>query len=113
MYRYIAGFIFTLLSISLVSANPAHEQLSNMAEPKRRDLMAFILKKSGEKCTKVTRTFYQGQDDKGNAFWNAACSEGGHYSILITNDEKGSTRVLNCKVLQELKAPPCFKKFKV
>lgn len=57
-------------------SNAAHDQLSAMSDHQRSTALAAFLGKSGERCSEVTKTFYQGSDKKGNAFWNAACAGG-------------------------------------
>jgi hypothetical protein len=93
-------------------ANPAHDQLSSMSEQQRRSVLAAFLVKSGEQCSSVTKTFYQGSDKKGNAFWNAASTGGASYGIQVNNDATGSTRILNCSVLKAVNGGTCFTKFK-
>ena len=43
---------------------------------------------------------YQGQDSQGSAYWSFACSNGHDYQVRIDPDSKGSTRYLECAVLQ-------------
>lgn len=93
-------------------ANPAHDQLSSMSEQQRRSVLATFLVKSGEQCSSVTKTFYQGSDKKGNAFWNAACARGDSFVIQVNNDATGTTRILSCKVLKAVNGGTCFTKFK-
>ncbi|MFZ2627533.1 MAG: hypothetical protein WAX67_01475 [Rugosibacter sp.] len=93
-------------------ANPAHDQLSSMSEQQRQSVLAMFLVKSGEQCSSVTKTFYQGSDKKGNAFWNAACTGGTSFVIQVNNDATGSTRILSCKVLKAVNGGTCFTKFK-
>lgn len=103
--------LITILLAFAAHANPAHDQLSSMSEQQRRSVLASFLVKSGEQCSSVTKTFYQGNDKKGNAFWNAACTGGDAFVIQVNNDAKGSTRILDCKVMKAVKAGTCFKKF--
>lgn len=93
-------------------ANRAHDQISAMSEDQRRNVLALFLSKSGEKCNAVSRTFYQGSDRRGNAFWNAACVGGESFVIQVNNDSGGSTRILSCKVLKAVNGGTCFTKFK-
>jgi hypothetical protein len=102
----------TLFFALAAHANPAHEQLSSMSEPQRRSMFATFLVKSGEQCSSVTKTFYQGSDKKGNAFWNAACTAGHSFAIQVNNDATGSTRILSCKLLKAVNGGTCFTKFK-
>ena len=92
-------------------ANPAHDILAGMSEAKQRETLAGLLTNSGERCPSVTRVFFQGSAKNGDAFWNAQCSTGQAFSIQINNDSKGSTRLLDCKVLKAVGGGTCFKKF--
>lgn len=105
------GAIAIFLALG-ASANPAHDQISAMSEQQRRSVLAAFLVKSGERCSSVTKTFYQGSDKKGNAFWNAACANGDSFVIQVNNDATGSTRILSCKVLEAVNGGTCFTKFK-
>lgn len=106
-----AAVCAALLLTVAAHANPAHDQLSAMSEQQRRSFLASYLTKSGENCSSASKTFYQGSDKKGNAFWNVACTGGADYLIQINNDAGGSSRVLNCKVLKAVNAGTCFTKF--
>jgi hypothetical protein len=94
------------------SANPVHDQLYSMPEQQRRSVLAANLVKSGENCPSVTKTFYQGSDDDGNAFWNVACDKGDSLVIQINNDGTGTMQIISCKVLKAMNAGTCFTKFK-
>lgn len=107
----VIGTITLFLALA-ARANPAHEQLSSMSEQQRQSALAAFLVKSGEQCSSVTKTFYQGSDKKGNAFWNAACTGGASFVIQVNNDATGSTRILSCKVLKAVNGGTCFTKFK-
>ena len=108
-------FTIFLMNISFLSipvyANPAHEKLFSLTESKRRLVFAAFLVKSGEKCSSVNKTFYQGNDKDGNAYWNASCLSLDSYQIQVINDAKGSTNILSCKLLKTLNIN-CFTKFK-
>jgi len=111
IFRAILGSI-ALISSLVANANPAHEQLSSMSESQRKSALAGLLVRSGERCSSVSRTFYQGSDKIGNAFWNAACVGGDSFVIQINNDASGSTRILSCSVLKNVGGGTCFTKFK-
>lgn len=106
-------WIMALCSSLVVRANPAHEQLSAMSEEQRRSVLAAFLIKSGEQCTSVSKTFFQGSDKEGNAVWNAACAGGASFVVQVNNNATGSTRILNCKVLKPVSGGTCFTKFKI
>ena len=108
-------FYAVLLSLwygTMVQANPAHNELLSLSERERASTLAALLANKGEQCRKVKRTFYQGSDKTGNAFWNAECVEGPAYVIQVSNDSQGSTRILECGVLRDVKAGICFIRFK-
>jgi hypothetical protein len=102
-------------SLPLVSglafANEAHEIFERMTDAKRNTVFALYLQKSGEDCRRVTKNFLQGVDQKGNAFWNVACSNNKSFVVQINNDAVGSTRILSCAVMKAVRGPECFKKF--
>lgn len=103
----------TLASISVVAlANPAQDLLLAMNESSRQKAMSGLLSASGEKCPVSSRTFYQGSDNRGNAFWNVACSGGHAFVVQVMNDSKGSTKILDCAILKAMNAGTCFTKFK-
>jgi len=115
MQSKILAAVFCLFGSLLalpVFCNPAHEMLSRMSEEQRCSALAAFLVKSGERCSNVTGTFYQGSDKMGNAFWNAACEGGDSYVIQVNNDSSGSTRILSCKVMKAVGGGTCFTKFK-
>jgi hypothetical protein len=88
--------------------NPHQAKVLDMSEGARRALLKKIVLSSGAKCSKVTRTFYQGADSKENHIWNAACAQGASFSITVYNDVKGSTGVVDCGVLVAVSGVSCF-----
>lgn len=107
----VSGTIALFVAFA-ANANPAHQKLPSMSEQQRQSVLAMFLVKSGEPCSNVTRSLYQGSDKKGNAFWNAACAGGASFLIQVNNGSAGSTRILNCKVLKAVNGGACFTKFK-
>jgi hypothetical protein len=106
------GYVLVWIGgISFAQANPAQDRLSAMSEGERQSTFAAFLATSGERCANVTKTFYQGDDSHGNAFWNVACGKANSYVIQINNDSVGSTQILSCRVLEAMKGGHCFKKF--
>jgi len=106
----VAGLAM-MVAVPTLRANPAHDQLAGMSIPKRASALASLLRASDERCTSAKRTFYQGSDNKGNAFWNVECSEGSAYLVQVNNDTRGSTRILSCKALKAVAGMNCFRKF--
>lgn len=111
IHLVVISMVAAVILISTAYANPAHDQISKFSETERRKVFTGYMEKSGENCN-VTRTFFQGQSGGGDAFWNVRCSNGKSWVIQINNDSKGSTRILECSVLEAMNAGKCFKKFK-
>jgi hypothetical protein len=92
-------------------ANPAHKAIAAMDEPERQKTFGKLMLRSGESCPKVERTFYQGADRKGNAYWNMQCSPGESFLVQVNNDATGSTRIMKCRQLEAINGARCFTKF--
>lgn len=99
------------LCVSPVLANPAHDMLIAKSNADRNLFFAKFLKSSGNDCGRVKRNFFQGQDQAGDAFWNVACANGQAYAIMVSNDAKGSTRIVPCDRLRATNASKCFQQF--
>ena len=97
-------------SVPIMWANPAHVRLTAMSELERSELLAVFVESSGHACRTVSRTFYQGDDSKGHAFWNVECSGREAYVVQIKNDVQGSTTVMSCRRLRAVGGSACFKK---
>jgi hypothetical protein len=104
-------FVGIFAATALAQANEAHEQLSAMPEAQRQSFFATYLTHDGEKCAVVARTFYQGSDAQGNAFWDVACRGADSWVVQVFNDENGSTKIVSCRALEVVKAGHCFRKF--
>lgn len=98
---------------SAVSARTVIEVLQAAREDQRASLLRTAIESTGEKCVEVTRTFFQGTvPSNGAAMWNAECYQGKSYSISVANDAGGSTRVLECGVMNAVTRTPCFQSFR-
>jgi len=95
---------------SSVHANPAHKHVSGLSDAERKAFFERFLKQSGENCN-VTRAFYQGSTKRGDAFWNVACKGKDGFSVMINNDARGSTKIMECRLMKTVGGTPCFKKF--
>lgn len=84
----------------VASGNKAHDLLARQSDARRNQTLSAFLTKSGERCDFVERTFFQGLDKSRSAFWNVACHSGERYLITVSNDAKGSTKVLDCGLLK-------------
>lgn len=83
-----------------------------MPEAQQQKYFALYLTQSNENCPDVSKAFYQGSDKKGAAFWNIQCTPGKSYVIKMENDAAGSSRILDCQVLNAVNGGTCFTKFK-
>lgn len=91
-------------------ANPAQDRLAAMPELERSEALAVFVESGGHPCRTVARTFFQGEDAKGNVFWDVECAGGESYVVVIKNDVPGSTRVMSCRRLRVVAGADCFKK---
>ena len=96
--------------VSAALANPAQDRLAAMPELERSEALAVFIESGGHPCRTVARTFFQGEDAKGNVFWNVTCAGGESYVVVIKNDVPGSTRVMSCRRLRAVAGADCFKK---
>lgn len=110
MVRRIMLAVVWGAGLSSAWANPAQDRLAAMSEVERSAALAVFVEGGGQVCRTVARTFFQGEDDKGNVFWNVACAGGESYVVVIKNDVTGSTRVMNCRRLRAATGTDCFKK---
>jgi NaMN:DMB phosphoribosyltransferase len=107
----VAGFVGTSAALALAQgapSNPIHDKLAALSETERNERLSVVV--LDERC-RVTRSFFQGMDKSGNAHWNVACANGKTLVIMINNDARGSTRVLECGVMKAVGGTECFKKF--
>jgi hypothetical protein len=102
-----AALVASFLPVATV-ANPIHDKLAALSEKERNDRLTYAVQDEG--C-RVTRSFFQGFDKAGNAFWNVACANRKTLVIMIKNDAQGSTRVLECAFMKAMGGTECFKKF--
>lgn len=105
----VLALLGSLAEGPVAAANQAHDRVTAMSEVDRSAALARIVESSGHACRTVARTFFQGEDAKGNVFWNIECEEGRSYAVLIKNDVGGSTRVLSCARLKAMGGGECFK----
>lgn len=113
MLASTASKLFLVTSIATCSLNalgsPA-DQIEALSESNRMTIFQKLLSSSGERCSQVTRTFLQGKDKTGAAFWGVQCT-GSAYQVMVENNAKGSTKVMDCKVVKML-GMDCFSKFR-
>ncbi len=110
MWRILVG-VLVALTAAPAAGNPTHKQLQQLAPPSRAALFAQLLSSSGQACPVVSRTFYQGSDRSGAAFWNVQCQGGKAWTVMIRNDRSGTARYVECADGEEPDAAPCFRRF--
>jgi hypothetical protein len=95
-------------------ANKAHKILTDKSNQERNEALTVLLIQSKEDCDVVVKNFFQGLEPEGGALWNATCGNGKSYVILIENDARGSTRIMDCALIKSLTKgkSKCFKKVK-
>lgn len=98
------------MGVSPAWANPAQDRLAAMPEVEQSEALAVFIESGGHPCRTVARTFFQGEDAKGNVFWDVECAGGESYVVVIKNDVPGSTRVMTCRRLRAVAGADCFKK---
>jgi hypothetical protein len=88
------------------TGNIGHDRLFALPYDQRAMVLQIVLT---EPCGQVTRTYFQGlhMPDR-RAFWNVACSNGHSLAVIVTADEKGSTRTLDCSELRSVAQVDCF-----
>jgi hypothetical protein len=101
-------FVFAAGVARAQTRNPTHEAIAALSDSERNERFSYVLR--DEPC-RVTRSFFQGFDKSGAASWNVACANGKALSILVNNDARGSTRILECSVLKAVARIECFKRF--
>ncbi len=102
---------------AIVYANPAHDLISQASEGVRNKAFFQTVSSAAYPCGLVTKSFFQGFDSQGDAFWSVRCKNGKSYSIMIYNDKNGSTKVMDCSVVKALNQrgagmAECFEKFR-
>ena len=86
-----------------------HKYLLSLSESERNKRLTELLVQVPDRCV-VVRNFFRGLDPKGAAMWSAGCENRKAYAIMILDDPKGSTRILDCKVMRERANVDCFSK---
>jgi hypothetical protein len=107
--RAAAVVVSLLVNGHSVIGNEANKQFMASSEEQRRAAFRIVLAGAGETCTGITRTYFQGETATGHAIWSVDCGGDNAYSISIAPDEGGSTKLIACRVLQQLDGMECFK----
>lgn len=99
------------LATSAAQANEMHRVLSQMAPEQRDQAFAALLNRIGEACLGVEQTYFQGFDKRGIAYWSVTCTGGKSLSVSLSDQNGGTVRALNCKVLEKTTKTKCFTRF--
>jgi hypothetical protein len=89
------------------TGNPAHDILLSLSPS---DQATSLGKSVGEGCVGNYAYFMGMARDTRNVFWSVRCTNGKSYEVMISPDATGSTRVLECDVLQLVTKIRCFEK---
>jgi hypothetical protein len=107
------------ISVALVSvltttahANPISDQIAALTEEKRQTIFARMMQREGERCSDVSRTFFQGSANDRSAFWSISCTGGKDWQIMIKNTAQGDIKMLDCATLKAVGGGQCFVAFK-
>jgi hypothetical protein len=88
------------------TGNPAHDILLTLSPS---DQATSLGKSVGEGCV-GDYAFFMGMAKDKNVFWSVRCTNGKSYEVMISPDAYGSTKVLECDVLQLFTKIRCFEK---
>jgi hypothetical protein len=81
-----------------------------LSSAERNRLLLRFMTASGERCGRVTRTFYQGSTPERQALWNLRCTRSGDWTVMIEPDTNGSTTITECGVLRTV-GVRCWQRF--
>ena len=90
--------------------NPAQKLLARMSDADRNLHWQAYMTKSGEKCGKVTRSFYQGSTESGQVIWNIQCSASGDWQLMVEPNSAGSTKLMPCDTVRLL-GMQCWRRY--
>jgi hypothetical protein len=101
-----------LAILAYAASNASHERILKLSPPDRARLFTTFLARGHETCPGgVVRTFFQGMDKQKAAYWDVACQQGALYSIRVSPDAAGSTKIIACHVQEKMSGVPCFVSF--
>jgi len=96
-----------ILTTGIALANEHNETLMDRTIQERSEIFAVILAMHGVNTCYPNECFFQGLDDKGNAWWNVKCNGcEDAYCVKLKNDKDGTIIIYNCDSL----GGKCFKK---
>ena len=119
----IGGLFFSLVVLSAIfgskkqaestsvtsqsTGNTAHDELQKLPMAEQAVRLGNMVE---EGCV-GKRAFYMGMDQERRATWSVGCANGTSYSVMIEPDNKGSTTVLDCRVMRATADIDCFATF--
>ena len=103
------AILFALIS-GTSYANTVNQKILSLSEEQRAHMFTDFMRQGGEQCV-VVKTFFQGETKDGDLFWNLKCRGGSAWSVMIKNDSKGTTKILQCEIMKKIGNTDCFKKF--
>jgi hypothetical protein len=99
----------TTSSQTASTGNPAQDILLNLSPSNQA---TFLGKSVGEGCVGTYAYFMGMAPDTRNVFWSVRCTNAKSYEVMISPDATGTTKVLECNVLQLVTKSRCFEKLR-
>jgi hypothetical protein len=101
-----------LAILSYAASNASHQRILKLSPADRAKLFTTFLARGHQPCPGgVVRTFFQGLDQQKSAYWDVACQQGALYSIRVSPDAAGTTKILACHSQEKMSGVPCFVSF--
>jgi hypothetical protein len=92
------------------TGNGANDMILALPESKQSYGLGVIVNSAGYSCV-GQRTFYMGISPKDQfAYWSIGCTNGQSYQVEFAPNAGGSTKVLDCRILQVVAKGDCFVK---
>jgi hypothetical protein len=88
------------------TGNRAQDKLETFTDNQQAAFLGYAVQEGCE----GTQAYYMGMDHRHDAFWSVMCANGRSYNVEISPDSTGSTRILDCSVLQAVAGMSCFTK---
>ncbi len=110
-FKPLVAFVVvaTFSALAYASDNGSNDYLLSLSKPGQADMLGKVV---GEGCKGQT-PFYKGTGNsgisKGLAYWDVRCTDGRTYEVEVHPD--GTSRVLECSLLENMHAGHCFQKF--
>ena len=114
----ISFLIISWLALSSISSadqfsnemrkNPGNDTLIKMDVDARNKKLAETIRKSGRVCPKGMKTYFQGFDGSGKAYWNVRCRRADYLLLFPTKMSEGIA-IVNCEVVEKA-GYPCWER---